>query len=95
MQLNPLHDRVVVQRNTPDSKTASGIYIPDSTSEKTDQGTVIAVGPGRRTEEGVVVPMDVKLNDKVLFSKNAGQTVKIDGKEILILSEDEIMAVIE
>jgi chaperonin GroES len=95
MQLNPLHDRVVVQRTEPDTKTLGGIIIPDNVAEKTDQGTVVAVGPGRRTEDGTLVPMAVQLNDKVLFGKHSGQTVKIEGKEILILTEDEIFAVIE
>jgi chaperonin GroES len=95
MQLNPLHDRVVVNRIEPDTKTVGGIIIPDNVAQKPDQGTVVAVGPGRRTEDGTLIPMAVQVNDKVLFGKNAGQTVKIEGKEVLILNEDEIFAVIE
>lgn len=95
MQLNPLHDRVVVHRIEPDSKTLSGIIIPDNVAEKPDQGIVVAVGPGRRTEDGTLISMAVQVNDKVLFGKHSGQTVKIEGKEVLILSEDEIFAVIE
>lgn len=95
MQLNPLHDRVVIKRLDADTKTASGLIIPDNVAEKPDQGVVIAVGPGRRTAEGTVIPMSISINDKVLFGKHAGQTVKIKGEEVLILTEDEIYAVIE
>ena len=95
MQLNPLHDRVVIKRLNADTKTASGLIIPDNVAEKPDQGTVIAVGPGKRTAEGQVIPMSVNVNDKVLFGKFAGQQVKIKGEEVLILTEEEIYAVIE
>jgi chaperonin GroES len=95
MQLNPLHDRVVIKRLDADTKTASGLIIPDNVAEKPDQGVVIAVGPGKRTAEGAVIPMSISVNDKVLFGKHAGQTVKIKGEEVLILTEDEIYAVIE
>jgi chaperonin GroES len=95
MKLNPLHDRVVVKRVEADSKTASGLIIPDNSQEKPDQGIVLAVGAGRRTEAGSIVPMSLNVNDKVLFGKFAGQTVKIKGEEVLILKEDEIYAVIE
>ena len=95
MQLNPLHDRVVVKRENADTKTASGLIIPDTASEKPDQGIVVAVGPGKRTQEGTVIPMSVNVNDKVLFGKFAGQSVKIKGEEVLILTEEEIYAVIE
>jgi chaperonin GroES len=95
MQLNPLHDRVVIKRLDADTKTASGLIIPDNVAEKPNQGVVIAVGPGRRTTEGTVIPMSISINDKVLFGKHAGQTVKIKGEEVLILTEDEIYAVIE
>ena len=95
MQLNPLHDRVVVKRVDADTKTASGLIIPDTASEKPDQGIVVAVGPGKRTQEGTVIPMSVNVNDKVLFGKFAGQSVKIKGEEVLILTEEEIYAVIE
>ena len=95
MQLNPLHDRVVIKRLDADTKTASGLIIPDNVAEKPDQGVVIAVGPGRRTAEGTVIPMSISVNDKVLFGKHAGQAVKIKGEEVLILTEEEIYAVIE
>ena len=95
MQLNPLHDRVVIKRLDADTKTSSGLIIPDNVAEKPDQGTVIAVGPGKRTAEGQVIPMSVNVNDKVLFGKFAGQQVKIKGEEVLILTEEEIYAVIE
>jgi chaperonin GroES len=95
MKLNPLHDRVVVKRTEPDTKTSSGIIIPDNVAEKPDQGIVLAVGAGKRTPEGALIPMSLKENDKVLFGKFAGQLVKIKGEEVLILSEEEIYAVIE
>ena len=95
MQLNPLHDRVVVKRVDAETKTASGLYIPDNATEKPDQGIVVAVGPGKRNTEGAVIPMSVTVNDRVLFGKFAGQQVKIKGEEVLILTEDEIYAVIE
>ena len=95
MELNPLHDRVVVKRVEADSKTASGLIIPDNSQEKPDQGIVLAVGAGRRTEAGSIVPMSLNVNDRVLFGKFAGQTVKIQGEEVLILKEDEVYAVIE
>jgi len=95
MKLNPLHDRVVVRRIEADTKTASGIFIPDNVAEKPDQGIVLAVGAGKRTNEGTVIPMSVSINDKVLFGKFAGQAVKIKGEEVLILNEEEIYAVIE
>ena len=95
MKLNPLHDRVVVKRIGADTQTAGGIIIPDNVAEKPDQGIVVAVGPGKRTSEGAVIPMSVTVNDKVLFGKFAGQQVKIKGEEVLILTEEEIYAVIE
>ena len=95
MKLNPLHDRVVVRRVEADTKTSTGIIIPDNVAEKPDQGIVLAVGQGKRTAEGSVIPMSVNVNDKVLFGKFAGQAVKIKGEEVLILNEEEIYAVIE
>ena len=95
MQLNPLHDRVVVKRIQADTKTTGGIIIPDNATEKPDQGVVVAVGPGKRNTDGAVIPMSVNVNDKVLFGKFAGQSVKIKGEEVLILNEEEIYAVIE
>ena len=96
MKLNPLHDRVVLKRAEADKQTAGGIIIPDtSTSEKPDQGVVVAVGPGRRTEDGALVPMSVKVSDKVLFGKFAGHPIKIQGEELIVLREEEIYGVIE
>ena len=95
MKLNPLHDRVIVKRIEADTQTSSGIIIPDNAAEKPDQGTVLAVGAGRRTEAGTIVPMSLNVNDTVLFGKYAGQTVKIQGEEVLILKEEEIYAIIE
>ena len=95
MKLNPLHDRVVVRRVDADTKTSTGIIIPDNIAEKPDQGIVLAVGQGKRTTEGSVIPMSVAVNDKILFGKFAGQAVKIKGEEVLILNEEEIYAVIE
>ncbi len=95
MKLNPLHDRVVVKRIEADTQTSSGIIIPDNAAEKPDQGTVLAVGAGRRTEAGTIVPMSLNVNDTVLFGKYAGQTVTIQGEEVLILKEEEIYAIIE
>lgn len=95
MQLNPLHDRVVVKRIDSDTQTSSGIIIPDNAKETPDQGVIVAVGQGRRTEDGTIVPMSVKVDDKILFGKFAGQTVTIKGQELLVLSEEEIYATIE
>ena len=83
MALRPLHDRVIVKRLDNERTTASGIVIPESAAEKPDQGEVLAVGPGKQTEDGKVLKMDVKVGDKVLFGKYAGQTVKVDGEEVL------------
>ncbi len=94
MNLKPLSDRVVVRRVDSESVTAGGIFIPDAATEKADQGTVLAVGPGKRNKEGQVVALGVAVNDRVLFGKFAGQTVKVDGEELLILKEEDILAVI-
>jgi len=85
MALRPLHDRVIVKRLDNERTTASGIVIPESAAEKPDQGEVLAVGPGKQTEDGKVLKMDVKVGDKVLFGKYAGQTVKVDGEEVLVI----------
>ncbi|HUH88576.1 MULTISPECIES: co-chaperone GroES [Pusillimonas] len=95
MALRPLHDRVIVKRLDNERTTASGIVIPESAAEKPDQGEVIAVGPGKKAEDGKVTPVDVKAGDKVLFGKYAGQAVKVDGEELLVIREDEILAVIQ
>ena len=95
MNLKPLSDRVVVRRVDTESVTAGGIFIPDAATVKADQGTVLAVGPGKRNEQGELVALDVAVNDRVLFGKFAGQTVKVEGEELLILKEDDILAVIQ
>ena len=95
MKFRPLHDRVVVRRLEEDTKTAGGIIIPDTAKEKPMQGEVIAVGPGARNEKGEVVPPDVKAGDRVLFGKWSGTEVKIDGEELLIMKENDILGVIE
>ena len=94
MNLRPLADRVIVKRVEQETKTASGIVIPDNAAEKPDQGEVLSVGPGKRNERGDIVSMNVKKGDRVLFGGFAGSEVKLDGKELLILSESEILAVI-
>ena len=95
MKFRPLHDRVVVKRVEEDTKTAGGIIIPDSAQEKPQQGEIIAAGPGARNEEGKIVPLDVKKGDKILFGKWSGTEVKIDGKELLIMKESDIMGILE
>jgi len=92
--LRPLHDRLVVKRLDNERKTSSGIVIPDNAAEKPDQGEVLAVGNGKILEDGKVRPLDVKVGDKILFGKYSGQTVKVDGDELLVLREDDVMAVI-
>ena len=95
MQFRPLHDRVVVRRIEEDERTPGGIIIPDTAKEKPQQGEVIAVGPGARDEKGVLQPLDVKAGDRVLFGKWSGSEVKIDGEELLIMKESDILGVIE
>ena len=95
MKLRPLGDRVIVKRLDNERQTASGIFIPESAAEKPDQGTVVAVGPGKRSDDGTVLPLDLKVGDKVLFGKYAGQSVKVDGNEVLVIREEEILAVFE
>jgi chaperonin GroES len=95
MQFRPLHDRVVVRRIEEDERTPGGIIIPDTAKEKPQQGEVIAAGPGARDEKGVVRPLDVKAGDRVLFGKWSGSEVKIDGEELLIMKESDILGVLE
>jgi chaperonin GroES len=95
MQFRPLHDRVVVRRLEEEQKTTGGIIIPDTAKEKPMQGEVIAVGPGARTEDGKLIPLDVKAGDVVLFGKWSGTEVKIEGEELLIMKESDIMGIIE
>ncbi|UCH48309.1 MAG: co-chaperone GroES [Betaproteobacteria bacterium] len=95
MNIRPLHDRVIVKRLEEERTTASGIVIPDSATEKPDTGEVIATGIGKILDDGKVRPLDVKKGDKVLFGKYSGQTVKIEGEELLVMREEDIMGVLE
>ena len=95
MKIRPLHDRVIVRRMEEERKTASGIVIPDSATEKPDQGEIIAVGNGKIGDDGKLQPMNVKVGDKVLFGKYAGQNFKMDGEEYMTMREDDIIGVIE
>ena len=95
MKIRPLHDRVIVKRLEEERKTASGIVIPDTAAEKPDQGEIMAVGPGKRDDNGKHIALDVKVGDKVLFGKYSGTEVKVDGDELLVMREEDIMAVIE
>ena len=95
MKIRPLHDRVIVRRLEEERKTASGIVIPDTAAEKPDQGEIMAVGPGKRDDNGKHIALDVKVGDKVLFGKYAGQTVKVQGEELLVMREEDIMGVVE
>lgn len=95
MAIRPLNDRLVVRRNDPELKTASGIVIPDSAGEKPEQGEVLAVGPGKRSDKGELIAPSVKAGDKVLFGKYSGQAVKLDGKDLLVIREDDVLAVID
>jgi chaperonin GroES len=95
MEFRPLHDRVVVRRIEPEERTAGGIIIPDTAKEKPQQGEVIAVGPGARDESGKIQPLDVKAGDRVLFGKWSGTEVRIDGEDLLIMKESDIMGILE
>ena len=95
MNIRPLHDRVVVRRIEEDTVSAGGIVLPDTASEKPSQGEVLAVGPGKKDDDGNRLALDVSVGNKVIFGQYAGSTVKIDGEELLILSENEIFGVLE
>ena len=95
MKIRPLQDRVIVKRLEEEQKTAGGIIIPDTAKEKPQKGEIVAAGPGKRNEEGKLQALDVKKGDKVLFSKYAGTEIKVEGEELLIMREDDIMGVIE
>ncbi len=95
MKIRPLHDRVIVKRMEEERRTASGIFIPDAAAEKPDQGEIVAVGNGKVGEDGKVRAMDVKVGDRILFGKYAGQTFKMDGQELLTMREDDIIGVVE
>jgi chaperonin GroES len=95
MHFRPLHDRVVVRRLDAEEKTAGGIIIPDTAKEKPQEGEIVAAGPGARNEKGELVPLDVKAGDRVLFGKWSGTEVKIDGEELLIMKESDILGIVE
>jgi chaperonin GroES len=95
MNLRPLHDRVIVKRLDQETKTASGLIIPETAAEKPDQGEILAIGKGKILEDGKVRPLDVKVGDRVLFGKYSGQTVKIKNEELLVMREEDIMAIVE
>ena len=95
MKFRPLHDRVVVKRIAAEEKSAGGIIIPDTAKEKPSQGEVVAVGPGGRDEAGKLIPVDIEAGDRVLFGKRSGTEVKIDGQELLIMKEADIMGIID
>ena len=95
MKFRPLHDRVVVRRVESEEKTAGGIIIPDTAKEKPMEGEVLAVGPGARNEKGEIVALDVKAGDRILFGKWSGSEVRIDGEDLLIMKESDIMGIIE
>jgi chaperonin GroES len=95
MKFRPLHDRVVVRRVEQESKSAGGIIIPDTAKEKPMEGEIVAVGPGGRDESGKLIPIDLKAGDRILFGKWSGTEVKIDGEELLIMKESDVMGVIE
>ena len=95
MKFRPLHDRVVVRRIDSEGKSAGGIIIPDTAQEKPQEGEIVAVGPGARDETGKLAPLDVKAGDRILFGKWSGTEVKIDGEDLLIMKESDVMGVIE
>lgn len=95
MKIRPLQDRVVVRRTEEETKSAGGIVIPDSAAEKPQQGEVVAVGPGKKLDNGEVQPVDLKEGDKILFGQYAGSTVKLDGEELLIMNESEVFGVVQ
>ncbi|TAK52425.1 MAG: co-chaperone GroES [Betaproteobacteria bacterium] len=95
MKIRPLHDRVIVKRIDEERKSAGGIVIPDTAAEKPDQGEIVAVGKGKKSDDGKLIPLDVKVGDRVLFGKYSGQTVKVKGDELLVMREEDIMGVIE
>jgi chaperonin GroES len=95
MKFRPLHDRVVVRRVKSEAKTAGGIIIPDTAQEKPQEGEIIAVGSGARNEAGALVPLDVKAGDRILFGKWSGAEVKIDGEELLIMKESDVMGIVK
>jgi len=94
MKIRPLHDRVIVKRIEEERKSAGGIVIPDTAAEKPDQGEIVAVGKGKKDDNGKLIPIDVKVGDRVLFGKYSGQTVRVKNDELLVMREEDIMAVV-
>jgi chaperonin GroES len=95
MKLRPMQDRIIVKRVEEETKTAGGIFIPDTAKEKPQEGEVVAIGKGKRLEDGKICPLDVKVGDKVLFGKYAGSEIKIEGQDYIIMREDDILGVLE
>jgi chaperonin GroES len=95
MNLRPLQDRIIVKRVEEETKTAGGLFIPETAKEKPQRGQIVAVGNGKKTEDGKVLPLDVKVGDTVLFGKYAGTEIKVDGDDFLMMREDDILAVVE
>jgi chaperonin GroES len=95
MKIRPLHDRVIVKRIEEEKKSAGGIVIPDTAAEKPEQGEIVAVGKGKKDDNGKLIPIDVKVGERVLFGKYSGQTVKVKGDELLVMREEDILGVIE
>ena len=95
MKIRPLHDRVIVKRIEEERKSAGGIVIPDTAAEKPDQGEVVAVGKGKKDDQGKLIPIDVKVGDRILFGKYSGQSVTVKGDELLVMREDDILGVVE
>jgi chaperonin GroES len=95
MKLRPLQDRILVKRIQEEEKTAGGIFIPDTAKEKPQMGQIVSVGNGKKTEDGKVIPLDVKAGDQILFGKYAGMEVKVEGEEFLIMREDDILGIVE
>lgn len=93
--VRPLHDRILVKRTAEDEKTAGGLFIPDSAKEKPQRGEIVAAGKGRITEEGKILPLEVKVGDKILFSKYAGTEIKLDGSEFLMMREEDVLGVVQ
>lgn len=95
MKFRPLHDRILIERIESEEVTSGGIILPDTAKEKPQQGKVIAVGPGKKAEDGKLIPMDVKTGDTILFGKYAGSDIKMEGKEYLIMREDDVLGIVE
>jgi len=93
--VRPLHDRILVRRTAEDEKTAGGLFIPDSAKEKPQRGEIVAAGKGRITEDGKILPLEVKVGDKVLFSKYAGTEIKFDGTEFLMMREEDVLGIVQ